>query len=275
MNTGTHPTDCLDRDDWLKTSPARRRVVIIVVAVIGLTLGAIAGAWLNWIWWEIGYRPLVVILGLAILMVGGIMAMIRRWIVRRSGLVVLAVGLGLLAGQSLGPSREPLINQWGGTMTLRLESPNLAVLTGTADCTNVASETEFLVHGSPDSSPGQLGLPGITAQLGDRWSYPRDTSRTDRVRLEIVIPTHLVPGSIKVLNMVGMEATESSTLAATFTNEGGLIRFSDLGTMRGEPFTGESIDLAGAFEWTCGPAPLDVEQPAALAQAGDKVAPER
>lgn len=237
------------------TAGARGPLTVFVIAAVGFVLGAIAGAYLNWLWWEIGYRPGATILGVAILVVGGIVALIPRGIVRRIGLLIVAVGFGLLAGQSLGPSREPLISQSGGTMTLRLESPVIAVATGSADCTNVASETEFSVQGSLDQPPGPLGSPtGISIQLGDRFSYPRDNSRTDRVRLEIEVITELVPGSIKVLDRIGMEATESSTLESTFSNEGGSIRFADLVALGGPVYTGESMDLAGTLEWTCGAA---------------------
>lgn len=237
------------------TARARGRITVIVIAVIGFVSGAIAGAYLNWFWWEIGYRPLAGILGVAILIVGSIVVLIDRVIARRIGLLILAVGFGLLAGQNLGPGREPVIDQSGGTMTLRLESPVIAVTTGSADCQNVASETEFSVQGALDQPPGRLGSPtGISIQLGDRWSYPRDNSRTDRVRLEIQVITELVPGSIKILDRIGMEATESSTLESTFSNEGGSIRFADLVALGGPVYTGESMDLAGMLEWTCGAA---------------------
>jgi len=236
------------------TAHARGRFAVIVIAVIGFVSGAVAGAYLNWLWWEIGYRPLAGILGVAILIVGSIVVLIDRVIVRRVGLLILALGFGLLAGQNLGPGREPLIDSHG-TMTLRLESPVIAVTTGSADCTTVASETEFSVQGALDQPPGQLGSPtGISIQLGDRFSYPRDNSRTDRVRLEIEVITELVPRSIKVLNKIGMEATESSTLESTFSNEGGSIRFADLVALGGPVYTGESMDLAGTLEWTCGAA---------------------
>lgn len=233
----------------------RARIAIVVIAA-SFVLGAIVGAYLNWFWWEIGYRPLATIIAVAILVVGGIAARSGRGIVRPVALVIAAVGVGLLAGQNLGPMREPLINQSGGMMTLRLTSPDVAVATGTADCTNVASETEFLVEGTPDQIPGQLGSPdSIVVQLGDRWSYPRDTSRTDRVRFEIGVTTQLVPGSTKVLDRLAMEATESSLLESTFSNKGGSIRFANLAARTGAELTGESMDLAGTFEWTCG-APL-------------------
>ena len=236
------------------TSIARARGRIAII-VIGFVLGAIAGAYLSWLWWEIGYRPLATILGVVILIVGGIVALIDRVIARRIALFVVALGVGLLAGQNLGPGREPLIHHSAGTMTLRLESPVIAVTTGSADCTNVASATEILVLGAPDPRPGQRGSPdSILVQLGDRWSYPGDNSRKDRVRLEIGVTTQLVPGSVKVLTRIGMEARESSTVESTFSNEGGSIRFADLVALGGPVYTGESMDLAGTLEWTCGAA---------------------
>ena len=159
----------------------------------------------------------------------------------------------MLAGQYLGPVREPLIDQPDGSMTLRLESPVAAIVMGTSECSNVASETEFLVVGTPEQT-GELGLPdGITVQLGDRWAYPRDNSRTDRIRLEIASTTRLEPDGIKARSRVGMEATDASTLESSFSNEGGSIRFRDLAPHDGPGYTGESIDFAGTLEWTCGP----------------------
>lgn len=88
-----------------------------------------------------------------------------------------------------------------------------------------------------------------------RWAFPRDTTRPDRVRLEVGVTRQLVPGSIKVLTRVGMEATASSTMDSTFTNEGGSIRFANLAAVGGPAFTGESVDIAGTLEWKCGPIP--------------------
>ncbi len=236
------------------TARGRDRIGGIVIAAAGFLLGTLVGAYLNWFWWEIGYRPLTTILALATLVVGGVVWMIGRGMARRIALVVLAVGFGVLAGQSLGPGREPLLNHSAGTLTLRLHSPVAAVTTGSADCTTVASANEILVVGALDQPPGQLGSPDtIVVQLGDRWAFPRDTSRPDRVRLEVGVTTQLVPGSIKVLTKIGMEATPSSTLEATFSNEGGSIRFANLAAVGGPAFTGEAMDLAGTLEWTCGP----------------------
>jgi hypothetical protein len=231
---------------------AQGRIALIAA---GSTVGAVAGAYLNWLWWEIGYRPLTIVLAIVILVAGGVGLMIPRVVGRRIAIAGLAVGFGILAGQHVGPDREPIIHRPGGTMALRLESPIVAVATGTAECDTVASGTELVVLGVPEPPEGEPGLPdGIIVQLGDRWAYPRDNARADRVRLEIGVTTQLVPGSNKVLNRIGMAAEASSTLESTFTTEGGSIRFRDLVAL-GEPeYTGDSMDLAGTFEWTCGPA---------------------
>lgn len=226
---------------------------MVVIGACGFAAGAIAGAYLNWFWWEIGYRPNVTIIAVALLGMGLALSLIRRRVTRGIGLASMAVGFGLLAGQLIGPGREPLIDQPGGTMTLRLESPVVAVMTGSADCQNVAGQTEFMVLGTPDRLPGERGLPdGIIVQSGDRWAYPRDNSRPDRVRLELGVTTQLDPASGKTLSRIGMEATEASTLESTFRNDGGSISFGDLVALEGPAFTGESIDLAGTLEWTCG-----------------------
>lgn len=232
---------------------ARSRIAVIAIGACAFAAGAVAGAYLNWFWWEIGYRPGVTLLAVAVLVMGLILSLIRRRVTRGIGLASMAVGLGLLAGQLVGPGREPLIDQPGGTMTLRLESPVVVVMTGSADCQNVASQTEFMVLATPDRLPGERGLPdGIVVQSGDRWAYPRDNARPDRVRLELGVTTQLDPASGKTLSRIGMEATETSTLESTFRNEGGSISFADLSAVEGPAFTGESIDLAGTLEWTCG-----------------------
>ena len=237
------------------SAPARGWFVLTAIAAVGFVVGAIAGAYLNWFWWEIGSRPLVTILAVAVVVVGCVMSVIRDVIARRIALFMLAVGFGLLAGQNLGPVREPLISQPGGTMTLLLEWPVVAKMTGSADCTNVASESEFVVSAQPERPVGQLGMPdGILLQSGDRWAYPRDTGRKDRVRLQIGVTTQLVPGSIKMLDRIEMEATEASNLESTFSNEGGSLHFADLVAMSEPGDTVESMDLAGTLEWTCGAA---------------------
>ena len=72
-----------------------------------------------------------------------------------------------------------------------------------------------------------------------------------RLRLDIGITGALVSDAGKP-SPIGMQATESSTLASTFSNQGGSIRFAHLVAQSGPDFSGESMDLAGTLEWTCG-----------------------
>lgn len=228
-------------------------IAVIMIAASAFVVGAIVGAYLDWILW-IHYHGLMITLAAgAILLVGGIVALIGRGIVRRIALVVLAGGIGLVAGQNLGPSREPLIYQSGGTMTMRLESPVVAVATGPADCTNVASETEFAVGGDAIMRLEELGiqLDNVYLNIGDRWDAVDDAPRKDGVRLDI-LGTALRIADDGFPSMVVMGATDSSTLESTFSNEGGSIHFANLVAQTRQGFTGKPIDLAGTLEWTCG-----------------------
>jgi hypothetical protein len=237
------------------TASGRGRIALIMIAAIVFVVAAIVGAYLNWIWWAYDGWLMIILAAGAILLVGGILALIGRGIVRRIALVVLAVGIGLAAGQSLGPSREPLIRPQGGTMTLRLESPVVGVATGPANCTNVASATEFAVSGDPNIRLDTPDRPFVSIYFdrGDRWQVLHDTLRKDGVLLNIGITGALVSDAGKP-SPIGMQATESSTLESTFSNEGGSIRFAHLVAQSGPDFSGESMDLAGTLEWTCGAA---------------------
>jgi xanthosine utilization system XapX-like protein len=236
------------------TAPARRRRPgwrAAILAVIMLVAAAV-GAYLDWIWWPVYSGLMITIVAVGLLVVGGIAAIVPVRIVRPTGLAILAVAVGLLLGQNLGPSREPLIQQFGGTITLRLERPVAAVATGPVDCTNVASETEFNVTSDPNLRLDTPERPFVSIGLdkGDRWAVRRDVPRNDGVRLFVTVTSPLVLESKP--STLGMEATQASTLEATFRNDGGSARFAGLAPMTGIDYSGESMDLAGTIEWTCG-----------------------
>jgi len=128
----------------------RVRVALLGTSAILFLAAAILGAYLDWVWWPVYSGLMITIAAGLILIVAGLLALAARGNARRVALLGLAVGVGLLAGQNLGPSREPLISQPDGTITMELESPVVAVASGPADCTNVASATEFQVSGDPN-----------------------------------------------------------------------------------------------------------------------------
>jgi len=234
-------------------SAGRSRWLQVAIATSVFAVASIVGAYLDWLWWPVGHGLVITIAAAAILLAGGVGVLVSRGTVRRVSLAILVAGVGLLVGQNVGPSREPLV-QSGGTMSLRLESPVVATTTSPAICQNVASGTEFQVNGDPNMRLDSTnGSPFVMVYLnvGDRWDAIEDAPRKDGVRLTITIDSALVPDSGKP-SSVAMEATASSTLESSFSNQGGSIHFAGLVPKNGPDFTGGSMDLAGTIEWTCG-----------------------
>ena len=234
----------------------RRPSAFLLAAAIVFALATAVAAYLDWLWWPVAYGGglLLTLAAALFLLVGGIATLVGRGIVRRLALLVLAVGVGMVAGLGLGPSREPLIQQFGGTITMHLTAPVVAVATGAVECTNVASATEFNVSGRlqhPPRHPRQSLHLHLREHGGSLATV--DESRKDGVRLTIGVTGALVTDAGKP-GTIGMQATESSTLESRFSNTGGSIRFGHLAAQTGPDFTGDSMDLAGTLDWTCGPA---------------------
>lgn len=151
------------------TVGGRGRITARLIAALVFVVAAIVGAYLDWIWWPVYSSITITIAAVVVLLMGGIMALIGRVIGRgvvgSIALVVLAAGIGLVVGQSLGPNREPLIQQTDGTLTLRLSSPVVGVATGPATCTNVASATEFVITGDPNIRLDTPDLPFVSVYV--------------------------------------------------------------------------------------------------------------
>ena len=242
------------------TGAGRGRITFWLILGASLVVAAIVGAYVDWLWWPV-YKGLVLTLAaVAILVVAGILALAGRGNVRRGAMVGLAVGVGLLIGQTLGPTREPLILTDGGRMTLRLESPVVATATGPANCTNVVSETEYQVSGTPNLRLEEMNRVWDTVYItvGDRWEAIEEGPRKDGVRFSIW-GTDLAIATDGAPSMAEMQAVESSIIDATFTNEGGSARFANLAPRAGPDLTAAPMDLAGTIEWTCGPVVLEQE----------------
>ena len=231
----------------------RERALWVVTGLAAVAAGFALGAYGDWVWWPV-YSGFVLTIGIvALLLVSAIVALAGRGIVRRIGLLGLALGIGLAAGQNLGPTREPLIQTQGGTMTLRLGSPVEAVATGSAECTNVRTETEFAVSGGVTLRLEGLNrvLDGVYVNVGDRWDAIDDAPRKNGVRFGVTATDERIPDD-GFPSTVVMEADASSTIESTFSSDGGSIRFAGLVARIGEGFSAEPLDLAGTIEWTCG-----------------------
>jgi hypothetical protein len=233
---------------------SKPRIALLSAIAVVFLAAAVAGAYLDWLWWPVAYGGglLLALAAGVILLAGGALALVGRGVVRRVALVVLAMGVGLVAGQNLGPSREPLIDEGSGTMTLTLETPVVATATGTAGCRNVASGTEFSVNGDPNmrlDTPDQPFV-SVSLDIGNRWEVLREVPRKNGLRLTIDVTAALVTDAGKPTT-VGMQATASSTVESTISNTSGSIRFSGLAPRTGPDFSGDSMDLAGTIVWTC------------------------
>jgi len=227
----------------------------IVALVIVAAVAAVAGAVFHWQLWD-GESAAVLMLGVASLLVlavivgvTGLLARVRP--LRIGAVVLLVAGIGMVVGIVAGPSREPLMQQFGGTMTLTLDSPVAATATGPADCTNVASGTEFSVSGDANMRLETPDRPFVMvfANGGDRWAARSDAPRSDGIRFQIEIQPQAVPADGKPTSGVYV-ATSASKVETTFDRDGGRIRFSGLAP---QVTSMPVMPYEGTLEWTCGP----------------------
>lgn len=223
-------------------------------AALGLIFGlaGVLGAYLDWIWWPAYVGITITIAAIAILVPASLIVAIGRARVRSLGIMAFAIGIGLLAGQNLGPSRQPLIQSFEGTMTVHLDAPTVATASGSASCSTVASGTEISVTGDPNMQLDTPARPFLSVYLnkGDRWEANDDSPRVRGVRLQLGIAGRLVPDDGRPL-ATEMEVGPLSTVVVSFTNTAGSIQFADLVARTGPDSTGDSIDIAGLIEWTC------------------------
>ena len=75
-------------------APTRGRGLFLVgLAAIGL-VAVVVGAWLDWLWWPVYSGIVITLVAIALLIVGGLIAVIPRRRVRRTGLVLLRLRPG-------------------------------------------------------------------------------------------------------------------------------------------------------------------------------------
>src|SRR3954452_18745973 len=125
-------------------------IVFMAIASVAFIAAVAVGAYLDWLWWPVYDGVTITIAAAGWLLAGGIAwflgKVFGRRTLRRAAIVIVVIGIGLVFGQTVGPSRETLIIS-GGPMPLRLESPSAATGTSSATCSNGASQTEFAVSG--------------------------------------------------------------------------------------------------------------------------------
>ena len=233
----------------------RRRWVAFVAAVV-FVAGALLGAVGDWVWWE-PYKGVVITLAAGgIFLVAIVLSMLRR--TRPAALVVAAIGVGLIAGQRLGPSRPPL-EHFDGTLTVTLTAPRATTGSAPVSCAMDAAATELSVGGDPnlrlDIVPDDPTAPAdvdqreffsVSLTVGDRWQQG-PTPRRDGIVLWISV------GRVEAdLPETRMRSGPSSTLEMDRSATGGTLSFAGLvPDIRPSEPTGDPIDLAGTVTWTC------------------------
>jgi hypothetical protein len=235
----------------------RRRWIVIAAALI-FVVAAGLGAIGDWYWWPVYSGIVITLAAAAILLVAFVLAVIPR--TRIASLLVAMAGIGLIAGQNLGPSR-PVLQPYEGTMTVTLTTPRATSGSLPIWCSMDASGAELSVSGESDVRldilPDDPAVPAdvdqrefffVSLTVGDRWQQGA-TPRPDGVRLSTII------GSVKADDPeTRMSSAPSSTLDLTRSGTGGTLSFGGLVVEATDQPARDPIDLAGTLTWDCGDA---------------------
>jgi hypothetical protein len=237
---------------------------IAILAMLGIA-AAVVGGYLDWQWWHPTSGIIVTIAASATLLLAAVVALGRTPVTRMISMAIGAVGIGLLLGQNLGPSREaPMLGS--GTVTLQLTEPaGAAEVTGRADCNLTASGDNFAIWGDPnirievgDQELRDRDFVGISISAGDMWEAGAEP-RPDGIGVSLLvggggpIPEDGAPSEVM------MASAASSELDGTVDQRSGSIRFSGL-VVDPDYETGavaEPMDLAGTVSWTCEESALE------------------
>jgi hypothetical protein len=232
------------------------RTLGVAALVIIFAVAAVIGAYAHWILWHPMDGVLILLAAGVALLTAGVVAIALKRGDRRVALVPLVVGVGLLAGQGLGPSRQQLQHD-DGTMTVTLEQPNVASGATTAQCETVASGSELQVYGASRLDIGeddpaippdidQREFVTISLRVGDRWR-DRAIHRSDNIDLLMS-----VGGVVADVPEMDFVANDDSLIEIEWTNDGGSLRFDRLVVDPAQDTAaGELINLAGVIGWTC------------------------
>jgi hypothetical protein len=235
----------------------QNRITLIALLLVLLATAVLAGGYLDWIWWHPTKGIIVTLAAGALLLLAGGLAVARRPLTNRLALGAAALGLGLLIGQAVGPSREPT-ELSAGTITIRFDSPVPSSATGRADCQTVPSGEHLLVSGDvntrlsiPEVDPAHSPTIVTSVSFGDMWA-PDAGRRDDEVVVAIYGNSAIIAADGSPTE-VRAHSTPSSSLDVARNGNSGTISFSGLTVSEGQvgAVLGSDGEVSGSIEWTC------------------------
>lgn len=230
---------------------------LAILVVVGLVAAAI-GAYLDWLWWVQTQGIVITLAAIAAILLAGLLFLLRRSLATRLAFIGLAIGIGLLVGQWLGPSREPLILE-SGRMALHLTGPVQGDASAPANCQMVASGDELQVSMDPNARleiegvpPEEFPIVTATFAYGDRWQ-PQEGAREDGLVVSIYVNAAMEPADGGPTEL-WLESSPESTLQVGELGDVGTLQFAGLVMASGEvqAILGTDGDVTGTLEWSCG-----------------------
>ncbi len=221
-------------------------------------IAAAAGGYFDWYLWHPMSGITITLAAAAALIVALVLWLARARLARRLALGALVIGVGLIAGQILGPSRPTTDLHEGGVMSLHIQGDTPVERTGKSTCSTVPAGDQISV--SNDANEGRSSetddfiLAAVT--VGDMWDFGDQGIRPDHLSVFLLIESASVPEDGKPSGS-RLVSDPESTVSVELRGNDGTIRFANL--VRADDatgqLTGERSPLTGTIEWTCGSVP--------------------
>lgn len=234
-------------------SSAIRIAALVLIALVGMAVGA----YLDWLWWHPTSGILITIAAGGLLVLAALAWSNRLTLVRPAALGVVALAIGLLLGQSLGPSRPP-ITPVSGRLAIQVTEPaNDQPAEGPADCQLTPDGRNFLLSGDPnirveigDQAREEQDAVQISVARGDMWQYGEP--RSDGWSLIVAVSDSGPFTDEAVPGIWYLESAPSSDLFGEGTQAAGSIRFGGLilNTSQSQG-TDQPLEISGTIEWSC------------------------
>ncbi len=235
-----------------RTRPSKIRLL----TVLGLfAIAAAVGAYFDWYLWHPASGIMITLAAAGALIVALVLWLVRARLARWLALGALAIGVGLIAGQILGPSRPTTNLHEDGVIVLHLQGDTPVERTGKSMCRTVPAGDQLSV--SNDANDGRSSdldaFIGVSLSIGDMWDFQNPGARADHLSVFLLIESAIVPEDGKPSGS-RLLSDPASTLAVELRGNDGTIQFANLvgaDDATGQ-LTGERSALTGTIEWTCG-----------------------